>query len=378
MPNPQQTAIVQKMIDSGESEANIASVIQHFAKQGRSDVMPVSADEPDTFRGGFVKSLGDQARQGVSDLAHGTLNALPGIGAVVGGALSAPETGGVGTIPGMALGAGIGKGARDLIGHATGLDAPTTPLQKAGGIAAETAATGATAAILPGLVAAAKAPIQTLREGAEQFGSAMPPAIRRLGKLFPALPKGPSVTAMVDLPSAAVDVAPEVAVPALEPITTRNGEKFPPAIEAKIRAKLGELSPVGQARPPIQVTPESAMQPDRVDLGAEKVGRANGMTTQQVREATGPIRGEAQGQAAGMPVKPMDRIVQKLIDMGPKGQGLPEADREAYAARGTSDKTRVQVQAYLDALRKVGFAVPGALSMRDLMVRGIGGNEKQE
>lgn len=128
-------------------------------------------------------------------------------------------------------------------------------------------------------------------------------------------------------------------------------------------------------RPPITVTPDSAMRPDlqgpRATVGAEQVGRQTGQTIQQVRDTTGPIRGEGQGQAAGMPTKPMDRIVQKLIDMGPKGQGLPETEREAYAAKGTSDKTRLQVQAYLDALRKVGFAVPAAMGARDLMVNGI-------
>lgn len=142
----------------------------------------------------------------------------------------------------------------------------------------------------------------------------------------------------------------------------------------------GPLQPTG--RPPITVSPESAMQPPadspllqpRVDIGAEKVGRMNGLSKIDVRNQTGPIRGETAGEAAGMPAKPRERILDKLIDMGPKGRGLPEAEREAYAAAGTSDKARLQVQAYLDALRKVGFVGAGAAApalMRNKLVSGI-------
>jgi hypothetical protein len=119
----------------------------------------------------------------------------------------------------------------------------------------------------------------------------------------------------------------------------------------------------------------------RTEVGAEAVGRSNGLTTQQVREATGPIRGEAAGEAAGMPSSPKDRIIAKLISMGPKGQGLPEAEREAYAAAGRDPKTRVQVQAYLDALRAAGLSVAGAAagpSIREMleqrMRRGVTGS----
>jgi len=145
---------------------------------------------------------------------------------------------------------------------------------------------------------------------------------------------------------------------------------------------LQPIQPIG--RPPITVSPESPMQSSsmpesglqqpRAQVGAEVVGRQNGLTTQQVRDTTGPIRGEAQGAAAGMPSKPMDRIVQKLVEMGPKGQNLGEPAREAYAAAGTSEKTRLQVQAYLDALRKVGFVGAAAAApslMRSKLVSGI-------
>lgn len=153
----------------------------------------------------------------------------------------------------------------------------------------------------------------------------------------------------------------------------------PPKVEksplgGRLPMSAEPLQPIGQQRPPITVSPESPMQEPRAQVGAEVIGRQNGMTTQQVRDTTGPIRGEAQGAAAGMPSKPMDRIVQKLIDMGPKGQGLPESAREGYAASATSDKARLQIQAYLDALRKVGFVGAGAAApslMRNKLVSGI-------
>src|SRR6185436_4273928 len=48
---------------------------------------------------------------------------------------------------------------------------------------------GATAAVLPGIVTAARSPLKTLGEAAEQFGSAMPHWVRRLANAMPALPK---------------------------------------------------------------------------------------------------------------------------------------------------------------------------------------------
>ena len=182
-------------------------------------------------------------------------------------------------------------------------------------------------------------------------------------------------------------------------------KKYPGLDPGKVERQLsqmGPLQPINQQRPPntasqmqpialqqaIHGTPDVASVPNggslhqpRVEIGAERVGRQSGLSKQAVRDTTGPIRGEAQGAAAGMPNKPMDRIVQTLIDMGPKGQGLPESARESYAAAGNSDKTRLQVQAYLDALRKVGFVAPTAMSasaMRDAILSRLRGGDGQQ
>lgn len=386
-----------------------------------------SEREPDTFQAGFTKSLKDQGRT----LAKGALDALPGIGAMVGGALSTPETLGAGTIPGIALGAGVGRGARDLIGAATGLDAPTTPLQKAGGIAGETAIAGGTAAVLPGLVSAVKAPIQTLREGAEQFGSAMPTAIRRLGRLFPSVGKaeaGPILqrppwqtwqeapaaepiaptatgTAMPSTPAAAgptwqqfqtqqvpasrlASAAPAAAAPTEEmvggvPISAlRKAGVGEPALQ-KMR---GNIIPTD--RPPVQVdqaslpdawkplTQPHPLDPQRVDVGAEVTGRANGLTKQQVRDVATPIAGEAQGEASPiLPQAALTRIIDTMKSLPPGG---PE--RDAYVLRATAGKSRGQIENIRRTLEHLGLIVPvaaAAPSVRDLVMQRLQGNPGQ-
>ena len=80
-------------------------------------------------------------------IARGTLDTLPAVGAMVGGAVATPETLGGGTVAGAALGAGAGRGARDLIAEHLGIDSPTTPLSKASRIALDTAITAAVPAV---------------------------------------------------------------------------------------------------------------------------------------------------------------------------------------------------------------------------------------
>lgn len=65
--------IVQRMIDAGESEENIATVIRHHAAQApAAPSTPVSASEPGTFWGGVKKSLVEQATHAMGGTdAHG-------------------------------------------------------------------------------------------------------------------------------------------------------------------------------------------------------------------------------------------------------------------------------------------------------------------
>ncbi len=113
-------------------------------------------------------------------LAGGTkavLNALPGVGGVVGAAVAGPETGGLAAVPAIALGVGAGRGLRDLIAEGLGLDAPSSPVAKGARIALDTAESAAAAAILPGLWEAIKTPGRTIREVVEMLPKAIRPAI---------------------------------------------------------------------------------------------------------------------------------------------------------------------------------------------------------
>jgi|SRR5580765_4733458 len=115
-----------------------------------------AVDEQNRLRGSAQKDTA---------FIRSVLNALPGAGAVIGGALSTPETLGAGTIPGIALGGGAGQGLKDISEQMLGLE-DTTPIQKALNIGKETAFTGATAAIMPGVVEAAMHPVESSRVAA--------------------------------------------------------------------------------------------------------------------------------------------------------------------------------------------------------------------
>ncbi len=131
-----------------------------------------SAEEP-------PESFGRQAGRAV-------LNSLPGIGGLVGGALSTPETLGTGTIAGVALGAAAGKGLRDLLAEGFGLEQPTTPEVKAVNIALEGGTTAALSALLPGIVEAAKNPRATIGELVELIPKRWRPVVPDVMKKAPA------------------------------------------------------------------------------------------------------------------------------------------------------------------------------------------------
>src|SRR2546428_1605211 len=60
------------MIDAGEPEENIATVIRGFPKGPQ----PIAASEPETYAGGFAKSLGETARQTAAGIGQGALAAI--------------------------------------------------------------------------------------------------------------------------------------------------------------------------------------------------------------------------------------------------------------------------------------------------------------
>jgi hypothetical protein len=89
--------------------------------------------------------------------AKAGIDALPGAGAVVGAVLG----GGPEDVPAMALGAGAGRGLRDLIAERIGLEPETTPAGKAGRIALDTALTAATPAVLSAVKSVVLHPLES-------------------------------------------------------------------------------------------------------------------------------------------------------------------------------------------------------------------------
>lgn len=135
MPDPAQTAIVQKMIDAGESEDNIATVIQHFAKSA-----PRVGSGPNGFGDPEAKAptgrLADLNRM-LEPLAH-------------------PQT--AGDFGALLVPSGGGKAvmrALEPIGAA---------VSKYGGAAAKLAGAAATTMLPPAVVTPARAALKVLGE----------------------------------------------------------------------------------------------------------------------------------------------------------------------------------------------------------------------
>jgi len=437
--------IVQKMIDAGESEENIATVIKHYKAQAVPQVSAldmvsgkVGRDTGETpaapdWKSNLAGALEPMAHPQTAGDFAGLL--LPGeAGTAVMNKIVSPAVAGVKKYGGAVAEFGtslLPTKAKAALGVLKTLS-PTewnSPLTVAGREGRAVAASQRFNELplakqmerLPttGPIPEARAGIppmqpqtpfnerplyqqmQDLTEAPSPSSMRGPsPPIRNLGNEAP-LPPPPGPTGPHLDRSMPMRPSEMTQQQLLERIQSGTGTPPPPAAKPPLGGRLMTQPPPDAAVPPVtsprptapppqqlpQTPPpppplaaESPMQQPRTQVGAEVVGRQNGMTTQQVRDTTGPIRGEAPGTAAGMPVAPRDRMIQKLIDMGPKGQGLPELEREAYAAAGRDPKTRLQVQAWLDALRKVGYAVPiGAAAgmQRDSIMRMMSSHDPQ-
>jgi len=105
--------------------------------------------------------------------SRAALDTVPAIGAMGGGALATPETFGTGTIAGGALGAGVGRGLRDITTQMLGLE-NSSPMDKAKNIGLETGI----AAITPGIAEAAMHPIDTAKMATKAYLSKLPRRIQ--------------------------------------------------------------------------------------------------------------------------------------------------------------------------------------------------------
>lgn len=100
--------------------------------------------------------------------------------------------------------------------------------------------------------------------------------------------------------------------------------------------------------------PESPLQQPRVESGAERVGRAQGLTKEQVRAQTQPILGEAQGEASHVvPENTLDTFIAKMRAMEP---GSPA--RVDYVKAAKDPKTMAQLENLRRTLEKLGLVAP--------------------
>lgn len=129
-----------------------------------------------------------------AQVLSGVINTLPAIGAVTGGVLASPfaaastPIGALGVeAAGVGLGAGAGRGLRDLIAQGLGVESTDSSSAKAGRIVLDTTEAGLAQMVLPGLVEAFKAPGRTIGEAIHVFRKT------RIGSLvtdfFPELPE---------------------------------------------------------------------------------------------------------------------------------------------------------------------------------------------
>lgn len=108
----------------------------------------------------------------------------------------------------------------------------------------------------------------------------------------------------------------------------------------------------------------SPLRVPRIEQGAQKVGRAAGMTKEEVRVATGPVLGEAVGEAS--PVLPK-KALQSIIDTM---KAMPMAEREAYVAKATSGKAQWQIENIRRTLEHLGLLLPAGVAAGAAMAEG--------
>lgn len=118
------------------------------------------------------------------------------------------------------------------------------------------------------------------------------------------------------------------------------------------------------------------LDPQRVDIGAEKTGRAVGMSKQEVRDVATPILGAEPGAASPiLPEGALKNIIDKLKSLPPGG---PE--REAYVATATSGKAQWQIENIRRTLEHLGLIVPvaatGGAMFRDALIQRLNGGSQ--
>lgn len=321
-----------------------------IVRGGSSDAHPIAANEPDTYAGGFLKSLKDQFSHAVKPV-------------------SAEDTA-AGLWQGKTVPDALAKTMSTPIVHPTGVDAIDSFVSPAGLIGLG----GAAAVGLAGSPAARGVTGKALNVvGDFNFKK---PFKSTIGKVADALERSAQPKPTAAPPPVPVEAPPPAPLSDLEfaKAEVAAGRQPPGIIAALERAQQApQKAPPGMIRGslrPLVVSPESAMQPEspmqapRVNVGAEVVGRQNGLTKEAVRQQTAPILGEQPGEASPiLPQQALGKIIDAVKALPPGG---PE--REAYVARATSGKAQWQIENVRRTLEHLGLIVP--LAAAPAMVSG--------
>lgn len=284
------------------------------------------------------------------------LNALPGIGGIVGGALSTPETLGAGTALGVGLGVGGGRAVRDLLAQALGLEPVDTPVEKGARVALDAGGAALFHATLPGLVEAVRQPGQTVGGLVELF-----PWLRRY--VLPGLDRAPA--RILERPAWQTwesSINPrDISVPA------RPSQLTPEELAQRVLNPTGTVTPRPAGPPPpinspaaspapAPATPKPAapaMSPQRIqnELGIAARRAKVTLTEQQYAEATDLVKAGHPPAAAVQRVGGTPTQV-KLAPEPPKLK-VSAAEVQAYQQLRAAGKTHDEAVALIELQRKL-------------------------
>lgn len=163
--------------------------------------------------------------------------------------------------------------------------------------------------------------------------------------------------------STGATTAPPTGPPTLEELKAAGvGQGSLRAMQAQ-----GMITPVASHPPSVPEIAPVASHPligPRVDVGAEVVGRQAGMSKQAVREATGPILGEARGEASHvLPEQPLQRIIDTMKALPKEGDA-----RTAYVAAAKDPKTMAQLENLRRTLKHLGLGTAAAVGSRQMLL----------
>jgi hypothetical protein len=262
-------------------------------------------------------------------------------------------------LPRLALFAAQGGMAAQLPGAAEGIGAWANALRGA------SAATKASAAGKAGVTLAKEgAKFYAANEGMKAIG--VPAPIREVAlvaagvtrpgeaarKSLRTLIRGEAAPAVATVEAAAAPAVEAAILPAGKRTMATNlgglaregaAPTAPEKLEEALQATLDALKKEKVA---------GTLQPERIQVGAQQVGRQVGLTKEQVRMQAGPVLDEALGEASPvLPRKAIASIAEKI-------KTLPMSERDAYVAKATSGKAMWNVEVVRRTLEHLGLLLP--------------------